>query len=140
MSVELWNYEAALLEMERFREHNSLVLDTWELMQGRLREVEEALKDFARQNGPEESESFIVTVQAKFRRWLDADIVVEMAPYVKDIPGVMVWSVDKDKITALAKGGMLPNNVTEAAYREERLTPAVSIKAKALASVTGPRD
>ena len=62
MSVELWNYEAALLEMERFREHNSLVLDTWELMQGRLREVEEALKDFARQNGPEEDERFAVDV------------------------------------------------------------------------------
>ena len=128
MTVHLWNYEAALLEMERFREANSLVLDTWELMQGRLREVEEALKAFARENGPEEDERFIVTVTPKTRRWYDADTVLKMAPHVAQMPGVM--ELNRERVNQLAKAKAFDAAVIKAAYREEALTPAVKITRK----------
>jgi hypothetical protein len=88
------------------------------------------LKNYARDNGPCENEHFAVTVTQKKRTWYDVDVILERCPFVKGIPGVVVQSIDKAKVEALAKADAIPADVKEAAMRAEILTPAVSIKAK----------
>ena len=92
--------------------------------------AELALKAFARDNGPEENSYFTVSVQAKARRWLDTDVVLTACPWVWDIPGVVVKSIEKSKIEALAKSGMIPEAVVAEAQRAEQLTAAVTVKPK----------
>ena len=64
------------------------------------------------------------------RRWYDVDYILEHAPYVRQIPGVVVQTVDRAKIEALAKVQAIDPDVCKAALHVEQLTPAVTIKRK----------
>jgi hypothetical protein len=105
---------------ELFRDYRNL--------QQAVTDADSELRTWARDNGPTENDHFTVTVQYKTRKWYDADKILELAPEVRNLKGVVVETIDKSKIEALAKGGMIDAAIAKKAYREEPMTPAVSIK------------
>ena len=126
----LLEYTLAAQALEAFRDQFAGVLVDLERLQTRLSKCESELKAHAREIGPIENEQFTVVVTRPMRRWYDTDLVLERAPYLRELPGVVVTTIDRDKIAALIKAQIVPADVAAAAYREEPLTPAVSIKRK----------
>jgi hypothetical protein len=128
MSHALETYTTLKGMMEDFWNENHVILANYAELQKEIAEAEDILKAHARIQGSEENGYYTITVQNKTRKWFDADIILKLAPYVKDMPGVM--AVDRDRIAQLAKAGGIAKDVVKAAYKEEAMTPAVSIKAK----------
>ena len=127
----LEKYTKTQQELDAFREEHNPILVYLTQLQMELRLTEDRLKAIAREQGPCENDHYAVTVTPKRRTWYDTDYILEHAPYVREIPGVVVQTIDKAKIEALAKAKAIDADVCDAAKRDEMLTPAVSIKAKA---------
>ena len=128
MSNALEEFTLAAQALSEFERQHALVLNEYADLHVQEAGAAEALRKHARSNGPEENEVFTVTVQTKMKRWYDADTVLALAPYVAEMPGVM--EVNRERITQLAKAKAFSDEVITAAYREEALTPAVTIKRK----------
>jgi hypothetical protein len=126
----LEKYTKTQHELDAFREEHNPILVYLAQLQMELRLTEDRLKATAREQGPIENDHFAVTVTTKRRTWYDTDYILEHAPYVREIPGVVVQTIDKARIEALAKAKAIDADVCDAARREEALTPAVTIKAK----------
>ena len=126
----LGEYTQAMRDMELFKAEHSAIIAKYFELEREITATENELKTRARIEGPVENDSFTVSVVTPMTRWYDADIILEKAPYVRDLPGVLVTSVDKKKIEMLAKGGMIPEAIAAEAYREEAGTPRVTIKVK----------
>ncbi|MBI2934626.1 MAG: hypothetical protein HYY29_03540 [Chloroflexi bacterium] len=131
MSDTLEKYTLVQAEKAAFEAEHAYLLNLYADLNIACDAAEAELKRFARSNGPEENAQFVVTVQPKSRRWFDTDYILDNCPWIRDVPGVIVQAVDKGKVEALVKGGMIPEGVAKAAQCEEALTAAVSIKAKA---------
>jgi len=116
--------------MLAFQCEHAGVIGEWGDLTASVVAAENELKAWARDNGPCENDSFAVTVTQKARKWYDADKIVELAPYVKGIPGVVVQSIDRLKVETLAQHGMIDAAICQQAYHEEAMTPAVSIRPK----------
>jgi hypothetical protein len=129
-STELETYTAIKIMVEAFQTANQSILDDYVSLQKSLAVAEDCLKARARILGGELNDYYTITVQSKTRKWFDADIILKLAPYVKDMPGVM--AVDRDRIAQLAKAGAIAEDVVKAACKEEPMTSAVTIKAKQL--------
>ena len=124
----LMEYTQAAAALDLYREQNRAVLVELEQRETTVRRREATLKELCRQLGPVENANYAVTVQQKTRRWYDADRILELAPWVRDVPGVLVTSIDKAKIEALVKASVVPSDIAEQALRSEPLTPAVTIR------------
>jgi predicted RNA-binding Zn-ribbon protein involved in translation (DUF1610 family) len=123
-------YEDAQAALAMFRDANATMLVTLEQLQTAVVKAEGELKELARLVGSCESEHFTITVTNKLKKWYDADVILSKFPAVRELPGVVVQTIDKAKIELLAKGGMIPQEIADAAFRAEPMTPAVSIKRK----------
>ena len=126
----LADYTRAVHEREAFEELHERLLAEYKGLQEVIADRDLKLKTLARSYGPCSNALFTVSVQQKARRWYDVDYILEHAPYVRQIPGVVVQTVDRAKIEALAKVQAIDPDVCKAALREEQLTPAVTIKRK----------
>jgi hypothetical protein len=126
----LMGYTLAKLALESYEQINQAALSHYHDLQREVEETEAELKTAARLSGSIENESFTVSVVTPMTRWYDVDIILEKAPYVRDLPGVMITSVDKKKIEMLAKAGMIAKEIADLAYREEAGTARVTIKVK----------
>ena len=128
----LRDFTEAAAALEAFRDFNRQVLLDMEIMQHGVAIAEAKVKELARQYGPCANDQFAVNVSHPMRRWYDCELIVEMAPFLREIPGVVVTTttIDRAKVEALVKGGMVPAAVVGQTLREEALTPAVTIKRK----------
>jgi len=121
-------YTEAVDDLEDFETEQMRLLGEYGALQEVIADREGKLKALAREVGPCGNYRFAVTVQRKSRRWFDVDYILEHAPWVRGIPGVVIETVDRAKIEALAKMKAIDADVCDAARREEALTPAVTIK------------
>jgi hypothetical protein len=136
----LAEYTTAAFNLEDFKDAHASVLVDLERLQTKLNQTEAALKEFARGvNSPEaksltalglENQAFVVTVTHKLRKWYDADMILERYPAVRELEGVVITTMDKKKIELLAKGGMIPQEIADLAFKAEPMTPEVRIKRK----------
>lgn len=126
----LEKYTAACGALAAFEELHSDVLSRYVELKASTAMAEDGLRVWARENGPTENDVYKVTVTRKVRKWYDADKIIELAPYVREIPGVVVQSIDKAKVEKLATAGAIDKAICEQAYHEEPMTPAVSIKVR----------
>ena len=126
----LADYSQAAATLEMFRDRHAKVLVDLEMLERALAVQEGKIKELARLHGPCANANHSVTVAYRQRRWYDVDYILEHAPYVRQIPGVVVQTVDRAKIEALAKVQAIDPDVCKAALHVEQLTPAVTIKRK----------
>jgi hypothetical protein len=123
-------YTLAAIALAKFEKRHQSMFEIYRALKADLDKAEAALKEDARYTGPCENGDFIVTVQTKSKRWYDADKIIELAPWVRDVPGVVVTTINRDAITALVKIKTIPEEIAKQALHEEPMTPAVTIKAK----------
>ncbi len=128
--IALRAYTEAIQNLQRWEAEHIQMIAHWTSLKLKANDAEGDLKSHCRENGPCKNECFTVTVTRKTRKWYDTDYILEHAPFVLTIPGVVVQTVDKTKIEALAKAKAIDAGICAAALREEELTPAVSIKAR----------
>ena len=126
----LADYSQAAATLEMFRDRHAQVLVDLEMLEHALTVQEGKVKELARLHGPCANANHSVIVAYRKRRWYDTDYILEHAPWVRQIPGVVVQTVDRGKIEALAKANAIDAGVCDQALREEPLTPAVTIKRK----------
>lgn len=126
MSPPLDDYRLDFLALRQFEAEHSPVIGRHKELLDNLAESEAALKEFARTNGPEDDDTFTVTVQHKIKRWYDADVLLAKAPWVANVPGIV--SLDTKKLEGLIKAHAIPADLVAEAIRTEDMTPAVSIK------------
>ena len=129
-SNPLQRYTAIADTLDTFTAQYATVISRYATLQQAKDEAEIALKRWARDHGTIENDSFKVNVQYKIRSWYDADEILRLAPYVREIPGVVEQTINKAKIEALAKAKAIDESVCQQALREEPMVPAVSIKVK----------
>lgn len=128
----LSDYEDAVNRLEDFRAANENTIAWLKSLENTVATIEGELKAIAREEKRNlDGERFSVTYTAKARKWYDTDYILEHAPYVRAIPGVVVQTIDKAKIEALAKAQAIDADVCEVALRVEQMTPAISIKRRA---------
>lgn len=128
VNLQLAIYTGDMRALEEFKTIHAETFAQYERMCQIVNNAEAELRAACREFGPCENDTYTVTVQTKTRKWFDADKVLELAPYVAEMPGVM--EVNRERINQLAKAKAISVEVLEAAYREEALTPAVTIKRK----------
>lgn len=129
----LERYTAAKRALNLFEIASEALFREYHALQQEAAEAEAELKAWARDNGPCENNSFTVAVQYKMRKWYDADKILELAPHVRQLKGVVVETIDKRRIEVLAQEGMIDAAIAQQAYHEDPMTPAVSIKVKVTA-------
>ncbi len=126
----LENYTQARQRLARYKYDHQSILDEYETLLGAVAGAETALKETVRVYGQDvENAYYAVTITVKKRRWYDADKVIELAPYIAQIPGVM--AVDRLRVEQLIRAKAVPEEVATQAYHEEFMMPALSIKEKA---------
>jgi hypothetical protein len=124
----LADYSVAYESLEAFKAEHFTILAQLEFLQQCVTGAETVLKAACREHGTVANERFVVTVQTKWRRWYDVDTLVVRVPSLKEIPGVIVQTVDRAKVESLIKAGTVAKADAEAVLHTEALTPAVTIK------------
>jgi hypothetical protein len=124
----LADYSLAVEALERFEsDHHEVILALAELRVNRdAREA--ALKAACRHEGATANAMFAVTVQAKARRWWDIDTLLLRLPRLRELPGVIVETINRPEVERLIKQGAVPKADAEAVLHVEALTPAVTIR------------
>jgi hypothetical protein len=126
----LGDYTAARAELAAFERLHAETLDMHREMSARVMRTEDMLKRWARENGNLENDAYYVIVTQKTRKWYDADRIIELAPYVREMPGVVTQTIDRAVVERFARAGAIDKAICEQAYHEEAMTPAVSIREK----------
>ena len=126
----LADFTEAVEAMEAFRGEHHELLAQLEFLQERVNDGEATLKEVARRLGGVENYRFAVSIQQKARRWYDVDKLLVRLPWLRQIPGVVVETVDRAKVEDLIKKGSVPALEAQAVLHVDPLTPAVTIKRK----------
>lgn len=124
-------FTVARLAIARWeREHDELMQQYAALKQAAM-EAEDALRQWARANGPVANAEWEVTVTHPMRRSFDAEGLLKAEPWLNQVPGVVTTQtvVNRDKIMALVKNEMIHPDVSARFMIEEPMTPAVLIRA-----------
>lgn len=127
----LQEYTQTWLNLQRFREANSLLIATLETLEGMLAEADATLRAHARQVGPMRDEITEVLVQYPTSRIYDGALLLKRAPWLETAGAckrVVMVDVDPKKVQALVKKGMLAEEALEGVISEKPLTPAVTIR------------
>src|SRR3990167_262972 len=105
-----------------------------ELEQG-LEELATKIKDVARASDPEallaaEADGSRVSVARSFRKWFDMKAIKKFASKAElqiITNEALEVEVNKEKFEELVKGGLVSRELRQKAFREEEMTPRVSI-------------
>lgn len=127
----LQEYTRAYLNLQRFREANSLLCASLETLEGMVAEAEATLRADARELGPMRNEIIEVLVQYPTRRSYDGALLLKRAPWLETAGAckrVVMVDVDPKKVQALVKKGMLTEEALLGVITEKPLTPAVTIR------------
>lgn len=131
ITTPLGEYTEARAEWAAFKQAHAETLDMLREIEARVMRTEDTLKRWARENGSLENDTYSVIVTNKTRKWYDADKIIELAPYVREMPGVVTQTIDRAVVERFAKAGAIDKAICDQAYHEEAMTPAVSIREKA---------
>ena len=126
-------YSTIFLEIQAIKEKNGIVEKEEELA-----ELQNQIKDVARQANEDEIEQsanshFTVRVDRPFKSWYDLEAIKkfgkksEVQLIEKEALKV---EVDKPKLEELVKSGLISRELRQKSFREEALTPRVSIVLK----------
>lgn len=131
MSQALDDYTRAFRALEQFRFDHLGVLVQLEGLRDDLQEAEDQLKDFARQNGPEENDTLVVKVNAapKKRIW-NARKLLGILPWLDQVPGIISLAVDDKALQLQLRASRIDEAIIADALTVTEGTAAVSIRVK----------
>ncbi|KKL09191.1 hypothetical protein LCGC14_2568310, partial [marine sediment metagenome] len=104
-------------------------------LENKLGELSAKIKDVARASEPSaihqaESDGFRVTVARTFRKWFDMKAIKKFASkaefqIIND--EALKTELDREKFEELVKSGLISRELRQKSFREEEMTPRVSI-------------
>ena len=128
--VALTNYTQSVIAIKQFKEKNKEVFEMYDELVNLKNEKEEDLKKTAKEVGDMDNGMIKVTKVNKYKKWYDVE-TLKKSPDWKTIEKeayVIEEKVDKEKLDAMAKEGVVERKTLADAFREEEMSPSILIK------------
>lgn len=114
--------------LTNFKEANKEVFTTLEDHQAALNTVENRIKEIARQTKEEYSHSGVaVKVVRAWKKWYEYASLPMRTRELLDNEGVVKHEINKEKFEALVDEGRVKKSEKVKAFKEEELTPRISV-------------
>lgn len=126
----LQEYTNTILAINQFKEKHADVFNEFEKLMELKGQQEVELKNWAKENGDQNNGVVAVRVDKKYKKWYDVETLKQSEYWrvISENAYSIEEKINKDKLDEMAKEGSISRELLRDAFREEEMSPAVSIK------------